>query len=91
MKRILHTAILVLLVLSCTRERELEPNPMGENLPAGVPVMLTIPFGSDDLMQVEVGTKADAGFINESNIHDLYVFGALPLRNSTLTTTNAGL
>ena len=25
-------------------------------------------------MQVEVGTKADAGFINESNIHDLYVF-----------------
>ena len=74
MKRILHTAILVLLVLSCTRERELEPNPMGENLPAGVPVMLTIPFGSDDLMQVEVGTKADAGFINESNIHDLYVF-----------------
>ena len=74
MKRILHTAILVLLVLSCTRERELEPYPMGENLPAGVPVMLTIPFGSDDLMQVEVGTKADAGFINESNIHDLYVF-----------------
>lgn len=74
MKRILHTAILVLLVLSCTRERELEPYPMGEDLPAGVPVMLTIPFGSDDLMQVEVGTKADAGFINESNIHDLYVF-----------------
>ena len=72
MKRILHIALLVLFVLSCTREEE--PVPMGENLPAGVPVMLTIPFGSDDLMQVEVGTKADAGFINESNIHDLYVF-----------------
>ena len=74
MKRILHTAFLVLFVLSCTRVREEEPFPMGENLPAGVPVMLTIPFGSEDLMQVEVGTKADAGFINESNIHDLYVF-----------------
>ena len=74
MKRILHTALLVLFVLSCTRVREEEPFPMGENLPAGVPVMLTIPFGSSDLMEVEVGTKADAGFINESNIHDLYVF-----------------
>ena len=72
MRRILHTAILVLLVLSCTREKD--PFAMGENLPAGVPVMLTIPFGSDDLMEVEVGTKADAGSINEANIHDLYVF-----------------
>ena len=72
MKRILHTAILVLLALSCTREAE--PVPVGEDLPIGVPTMLTIPFGSDDLMQVEVGTKADAGFINESIIHDLYVF-----------------
>lgn len=72
MRRILHIAILVLFTLSCTRE--LEPAFEGEDLPIGVPTMLTIPFGSDDLMQVEVGTKADAGFINESNIHDLYVF-----------------
>ena len=72
MRRILHIAILVLLALSCTREAE--PAFEGEDLPVGVPTMLTIPFGSDDLMQVEVGTKADAGFINESNIHDLYVF-----------------
>lgn len=72
MRRILHTAILVLLALSCTREAE--PAFVGEDLPIGVPTMLTIPFGADDLMQVEVGTKADAGFINESNIHDLYVF-----------------
>ena len=72
MRRILHTAIAVLLALSCTREAE--PAYLGENLPLGVPTLLTIPFGSSDLMQVEVGTKADAGFINESNIHDLYVF-----------------
>ena len=72
MRRILHTAILVLLILSCARETE--PALMGEDLPVGVPTMLTIPFGSNDLMEVEVGTKADAGFINESNIHDLYVF-----------------
>ena len=72
MKRILHIAVLVLLTLSCARETE--PVPGGEDLPIGVPTMLTIPFGADDLMQVEVGTKADAGFINESNIHDLYVF-----------------
>ena len=71
MRRILHIAILVLLALSCIRE---EPFPVEEDLPIGVPTLLTIPFGSDDLMQVEVGTKADAGFINESNIHDLYVF-----------------
>ena len=72
MRRILHTAIAVLLALSCTREAE--PAYLGENLPLGVPTLLTIPFGSSDLMQVEVGTKADAGFINESNIHDLYIF-----------------
>ena len=72
MKRILHIAILVLLALSCIQQ--IEPFTEGEDLPLGVPTMLTIPFGSDDLMEVEVGTKADAGFINESNIHDLYVF-----------------
>ena len=72
MRRILHTAILVLLVLSCARE--MEPAVVGEDLPVGVPTMLTIPFGSDDLLDVEVGTRADAGFINESNVHDLYVF-----------------
>ena len=72
MKRILHIAILVLLALSCIQQ--IEPFPEGEDLPLGVPTMLTIPFGSDDLMEVEVGTKADAGFINESNIRDLYVF-----------------
>ena len=74
MRRILHTAIVVLFVLSCSREREAEPFPAGENLPAGVPVMLTIPFGADDMLDVEVSTKADAGFINEANIHDIYVF-----------------
>ena len=72
MKRILHIAILVLLTASCAKEAE--PLVVGEDLPPGVPTMLTIPFGSNDLMQVDVGTKADAGFINESNIHDLYVF-----------------
>jgi len=74
MRRILHSAIAVLFVLSCTREREAEPFPTGENLPAGVPVMLTIPFGADDMLDVDVSTKADAGFINEANIHDIYVF-----------------
>ena len=75
MKRILHTALLVFILasVSCSRPME-EPLPVEKDLPIGVPTMLTIPFGSDDLMEVEVGTKADAGFINESNIHDLYVF-----------------
>lgn len=75
MRRLLHTAVLIasLAVLSCGRELRDDSRPEEQLLPAGVPVMLTIPFGSSDLYEVSVSTRSDAGTVNESHIHDLYV------------------
>ena len=73
MRRLLHIALafVVLAAVSCTREQLV---PYGEDLPMGVSTMLTIPFGAQMLPEVNVGTKADAGVVNESHIHDIYVY-----------------
>ena len=75
MRRLLHTAVLLatFAVLSCGREFDESQDPGKQLLPAGVPTMLTIPFGASDLYDVSVGTRSDAGTVNESHIHDLYV------------------
>ena len=72
MRRVLHIASFVLLlsVFSCAREPFL---PSGNDLPEGVPALVTIPFGAEAMTEVSVGTKADAGLVNESHIHDIYV------------------
>ena len=43
-------------------------------LPEGVPTTIIIPFGSSDMYEVEVSTKAESSAVDESRIHDLYVF-----------------
>ena len=60
-------------LLSCTRD-VMEAGWEEKNcLPDGTPVTLLIPFGSTELYQVEVKTRAEATKIDESRIHDLYV------------------
>ena len=77
MKRFLRfiVPLLVLGAVSCARTFDEGSAPQKEEfLPLGVPTMLTIPFGSGPMTQVSVGTRADAGEVNEAHIHDLYVF-----------------
>ena len=72
MRRVLHIAAFVLLLslFSCAREPFA---PSGDDLPEGVPALVTIPFGAEAMTEVSVGTKADAGLVNESHVHDIYV------------------
>ena len=72
MKKSLYIVLLTLLfvAVSCTRDMFVVSE---EPLQPGVPTMLTIPFGAREMLDVNVGTKADAGIVNESYIHDIYV------------------
>jgi len=74
MKRFAYIALLMALILlpaSCVREEAPETS---TTLPDGTPVTLLIPFGAEDSMGIDVGTKAEASRTDESRVHDLYVF-----------------
>lgn len=62
---------LALLVGSCARTME-ERIP-GQNLPEGTPITMRIDFGADDLVKLDVSTKAEAAPADEERVHDLYV------------------
>ena len=77
MKRFLHIAALLLLLIpgSCDpgwMNPFSGPGP-GEAPPEGTPILLTIPFGSTEMYDVQVGTKSESSAIDETRIHDLYV------------------
>ena len=44
-----------------------------DTLPEGTPVIMNIGFGYQDLLDVQIGTKAEASAADESRVHDLYV------------------
>ncbi len=67
----LTAAALVLLASACSRTME-EEMP-GSNLPEGTPITMRINFGTDDIMNLDVSTKAEASPADEERIHDLYV------------------
>lgn len=62
--------LLSLLLASCMREKE---NPAQDRYPDGTPVTMNIGFGYQDLLDVQIGTKAEASAADESRVHDLYV------------------
>ena len=63
-------AIFVTLALSCVRDlEEVVPSPV----PDGTPVTLRIDFGSSEMVQLDVSTKAEASEADESRVQDLYV------------------
>lgn len=75
MKRIIRTgliAVLAWLTLSCSRFQE-DPPVRAHYLPDGTPVVLNIPFGSSEMMELQVSTRAEASEADESRVHDLYV------------------
>lgn len=62
---------LALLAASCARTIEAD---LGVNgLPEGTPITMRIDFGSCDLIDLDVSTKAEATPADEERIHDLYV------------------
>ena len=63
--------LLSLLLASCMREKEDLTAP--ESYPEGTPVTMNIGFGYQDLLDVQIGTKAEASADDESRVHDLYV------------------
>ena len=65
-------AALALLVPSCVRTLE-EEIPLREVLPEGTPITMCINFGTDNLVNLDVSTKAEAAPADEERIHDLYV------------------
>ena len=67
---ILTGLIAMAFILSCQREAEM---PGGALLPEGTPISIVLGFGAEDLQDVQIGTKAEVGRSDESNVHDLYV------------------
>ena len=63
-------AVTLLAVSSCARVMEED---YVQSLPEGTPVTLTIGFGTDNLKDIQIGTKAEVTRADESRIHDLYV------------------
>ena len=63
--------MLALMVSSCSRSME-EEMP-GLILPEGMPITMRIDFGADNLVNLDVSTKAEAAPADEERIHDLYV------------------
>lgn len=68
----LAAAALALLVSSCARIME-EDVSWGNNLPEGTPITMRIDFGTDDMVDLDVSTKAEAPAADEERVHDLYV------------------
>lgn len=79
--RIGFTVALAILALSCSRFQEEAPIKPYNSLPDGTPVTLQINFGSSDMVELNVATKAEAPEADESRVHDLYV---MIFDNSTL-------
>ncbi|MBQ3711954.1 MAG: hypothetical protein II891_06115, partial [Bacteroidales bacterium] len=71
--RIGFTVALAILALSCSRFQEEAPIKPYNSLPDGTPVTLQINFGSSDMVELNVATKAEAPEADESRVHDLYV------------------
>ena len=72
MKRFTHLLVVLtaLVFSSCIRDHFEEIVPV----PDGTPITLALSFGSPAVPTVEVGTRAEATDVDESHIHDLYVF-----------------
>ena len=72
MKRYVHLLALfaALSFSSCVRENIDQITPV----PDGTPITLALSFGSPAVPTVEIGTRAEATDVDESHIHDLYVF-----------------
>lgn len=47
--------------------------PIANSLPEGTPIEVGIPFGAIEALDVQIGTKAESSYADESRIHDLYV------------------
>lgn len=67
----LAAAFLTLLTPSCIHTLEEEFN--GRRLPEGTPITMRLDFNADDLITLNVSTKAEATPADEERIHDLYV------------------
>ena len=77
-KRFLHIVFLFMFVLlpgSCDSDwmHPFSGPGVKEYPPEGQPISICIPFSSNELYEVEVGTKSEASKVDESRIHDLYV------------------
>lgn len=57
---------------SCSRVME-EDMPGQKGLPEGTPITMRLDFGYEDIMTLDVSTKAEASASDEERIHDLYV------------------
>lgn len=69
----LLAGLVILAAPSCSRIME-EDMPGRQGLPEGTPITMRLDFGYEDLMSVDVSTKAEASGADEERIHDLYVF-----------------
>lgn len=65
----ISTLLLLLLAVSCIKENF----PTRFRVAEGTPVTLTIGFGAEEPVDVQVSTKADVSRADESRVHDLYV------------------
>lgn len=75
MRRFIHTGLAALIAIStiaCSRFEEDAPKAR-LNIPEGAPATLQISFGSAKMMELTVGTKAEASEADESRVQDLYV------------------
>ena len=66
-----HIALFLLLLLAVSCVREEFPSSYG--VPEGTPITLTIGFGAQAPVDVNVTTKAGVSRADESRVHDLYV------------------
>ena len=65
----ISTLLLLLFAVSCIKENF----PTQFRVAEGTPVTLTIGFGAEEPVDVQVSTKADVSRADESRVHDLYV------------------
>ena len=76
MKRFFIIFLLLPIILaasSCIRDIQETYMQERPTLPEGTPVTLAIGFGTDNLEDIQIGTKAEVSRADESRIHDLYV------------------
>lgn len=72
MRRFILICLAATLLLGCSQIPEENHIPVG-SLPEGTPATLCISFGNQDMLQLNVGTKAEASPADEARVHDLYV------------------
>ncbi len=71
LSRILTVALFALLAQSCIHS--LVETMFENSLPEGTPITMRLDFSADDLIDLNVSTKAEASPADEERIHDLYV------------------